>query len=309
MNEGTYPMVIHIPADFSNELKQGKALITYHINQSTPAMTKQMMEGAANTINIQINQVAFEMKKEMIQQGMAGGLSQAPIPEQVLQMISDKVNQAFGSLTFESIQGDIQKVNNNESGFPVMFLPMLIFLTTFVGSLVLSAIHFQVFNPKNNGHPKWMVFIAQQLVNVAAAGLLIPIVPFIAASLFDIPFQTDSLSAWLMLGVAFYSFTLLVQMFLHLFGLPGLGLVIILMPIQMITTGLIFPTELLPTSYLNASEYLPGTALSEGVYTMLFGGKTIASPVNSLLVMSLVFGLVSIIRLLFIKQKSIVAKN
>jgi len=288
MNDNQYNMVIYIPDNFTVLFQQGKAQITYYINQTAPSMTKQAMEVTATKINQLLNENAFNSAKEIIKQNAASGLGSAGLPEQAAAAIKTNISQAFDSLNYSSIASDIQKVNNSD-GFVQTVLPFLLFLIYFIGSILMTVVHKQVFNLIQSSFSKWKLFLVRLAVNVAAA-LIVPGIAIAVIAAFDIPFNINAGNVWLVLAAGFLTLTLMVQMFIDWFSTIGTGLaILILFPLQLVTSGLIFSREIMPAFYDSIRNILPSTYFGSGMLKMFYGGASIANDIGILMLMSGIF--------------------
>jgi len=288
MNDNEYNMVIHIPDNFTALCQQGEGDISYYINQTAPSMTKQAMEVTATRINQLLNEAAFASTKDVITQQIDAGLGSAGLPEQAVTALKNNISQALESLNYNSIAGDIRKVNNSD-GFPQTVFPFLLFLIYFIGSILMTALHTQVFNALKNDYAKPKLFLVRLSVNIIASF----IVPGIAVGLieaFNIPFSIGTAGAWWVLTVGFFTLTLMVQMFCDWFGTIGMGVaVLFLFPLQLVTSGLIFSREILPAFYESVRNVLPSTYFGQGMLKMFYGGASISGDIGILLLMSGIF--------------------
>ena len=74
---------------------------------------------------------------------------------------------------------------------------------------------------------------------------------------------------------------------------------IILLSIQLVTSGVMVPERMLPEFYQVLSPYLPATYAANGYYTVIFGGEGILNDMNMLLLISAVTLAVAAVRLVF----------
>jgi uncharacterized phage infection (PIP) family protein YhgE len=292
MNEGDYNMVIHIAPDFTAGCRQGGAQVSYYINQSAPMLTKEIMEKTALNINQTLNENVFPVIKEALKQNSAQALGQTGLPENVLAQIGSNLNKALDSLKYNIIASDIQKVNNAE-GFTRIILPIYIFLTYFVGCAIMTLLHTRVYKSLAAGFTRRKILLVQLVTNLVISAI-IPCIVIGLAACFGIPLNTGIAPAWLMLSTGFFTLLCLVQMFANWFGIPGMGLaVLVLFPLQIVTCGMIYPREILPSFYRIIGDYLPSTYFGNGILRLLFGGPSIGGEIGILLLMAVIFLIVS----------------
>jgi len=269
-------------------------------------MTKQAMEKIATSINQILNENSFEAIKETLKQSTGTALSQSGLPESTLQQISTRLSQALDSLKYTTISSDVQKVNNAE-GFTQTVLPFFIFLTYFVGCILMTVLHTLVFKGLEKNYSRGKIFLVRLGVNILVA-LIIPCIIVGIAAGFNISFSTDLLAVWSLLSLGFFTLLYLIQMFSQWFGIPGMGVAaVVLFPLQLISSGLIYSREILPVFYTVVRDYLPSSYFGAGMIKIFYGGPAVSKEISILLLMSAVFVLVSSATLL-IKQKSEIAE-
>jgi uncharacterized phage infection (PIP) family protein YhgE len=291
MENGGYNMVIYIPSDFTAKTQQGQAQISYYINQAAPSMTKQIMESAALSINQTLNEASFTAIIENLKQSSATVLEQTGLPEEALAQISAYLEQAFGSLKYTSITGDIQKVNNGDGLAPTVF-PFLIFLIYFISCILIAVLHVPVYKALRSEFSKIKILFSQLVANIIIS-LVIPWVFIGLLACFDISFSFSLVTAWLLLSVGFFTFLYTIQAFTNWFGVPGVAVVVLLLPLQLASSGLIYSKEILPAFYSAAGDYLPATYFGNGMLKMFYGGASISSEILVLLLIAAIMMLLS----------------
>lgn len=292
MNDGDLDMVLHIPADFTAKVQQGGAQISYHINQAVPTMTKQAMEGVAVSINQILNENTFANLKDRIEQNTVQGLGTSGLPPAAVAGITANLNRAFDSLKYTNINSDVQKVNNAD-GFSQTVLPFFTFLTFFIGCIIMAILHTLAFRSLGNGFSRAKVLLSQLGVNIVVS-LVIPCIVIGLAAGFDIPFALGTGATWLILSVGFFTLLYAVEMFGSWFSVPGIGLaVVVLFPLQLMTSGLIYSKEILPSFYSGVSTILPATYFGDAMFKAFYGGPSLSGDIWVLLLMAAIFVAVS----------------
>ena len=291
MENDDYNMVIYIASDFTLKIQQGEARISYYINQAAPSMTKQVMEAAALSINQTLNETSFTAIIENLKQSSANVLGQTGLPEETLTQISAYLDQAFSSLKYTSITGDIQKVNNGDGLAPTVF-PFLIFLIYFISCILLSVLHVSVYKSLGSEFSKIKILFSQLVTNILIS-LVIPGVFIGLLACFDISFSLNLATAWLLLSAGFFTFLYTIQAFTNWFGIPGVAVVVLLLPLQLTSSGLIYSKEILPAFYSSAGDYLPATYFGNGMLKMFYGGASISNEILVLLLIAVIMMLLS----------------
>jgi uncharacterized phage infection (PIP) family protein YhgE len=96
------------------------------------------------------------------------------------------------------------------------------------------------------------------------------------------------LSLWLFYSLSLISFMCFSQMFLTLFGMPGMMLNIISLSTQLITSGIIIPREMLSGFYHTLSNFLPATYAVRGMMNLHFGGPSAINAAGMLILFIIV---------------------
>ena len=292
MDDGDYSMVIHIADNFTAGLQQGNSRISYYVNQAVPGMAKQLMETTANNIDRTLNENAFNTLREMIRQKSVASLSQTGLPAASLAVVEKTLNRAFSSLTSTPVAGDILKVND-AGGFIKSAFPLYIFLTYFIGSVAMTFAHGWVYRTRAAGISRNRLFPVTLVINLLYSLVLPGIVVFFAA-VSGISFSHNIAAVWLLLAAGLFTFLSLFQMFFRWLGLPGTAvMVLLLFPLQLVASGLMYPREILPAFYNITGDYLPATYFGNGIIKVFFGTLPISAEIGILLLMSGIFVTVS----------------
>ncbi|MGH0500357.1 hypothetical protein ACQVPI_29555 [Bacillus wiedmannii] len=112
--------------------------------------------------------------------------------------------------------------------------------------------------------------------------------------------------------IVFFVFLSLTQMFITVFGNAGMIFNIISLSLQLVSSGVIVPHEMLSKTYQTIGELFPATYAANGYYTIIFGGVSLGENIISLLVIILVTQLVAVITVSIkeiVKRRSHVVKE
>jgi uncharacterized phage infection (PIP) family protein YhgE len=285
MNNGDNNMVVYIASDFSAKIQQGGGQISYYINQSAPSMTKQVMERTAMSINQNLNENSFNTIKNTLKQTSFAALGQAGLAPAVSTAICANLSKAFDSLKYLTIVSDVQKVNNAD-GFIQTVFPFFIFLIYFVGCIIMTGLHTVVYNSLRNEYSQGKLLLFKLAMNIIVS-LVIPCIVIGLAACFNIPFALGLPATWLLLSVGFFTLTCLIQIFSDWFGIPGMGAAaVILFPLQLVTSGLIYSQEVLPSFYSAVSRFLPASYFGDGMIKIFYGGPSLSKDVWILLLIA-----------------------
>ncbi|MDM5191706.1 ABC transporter permease [Bacillus hominis] len=294
MNDHMYDMILEIPASFSKDINEtGKTNLNFHINQANAMMAKQMMEGAAKQIRDNVNKEIASYKKQEIV-----GKLQAVGPENV---------EVIKGLTGDSIGFTVHKVNDAK-GFSVNMVPLMIVLASFVGAMVMSMELSKVAKEVENG---WSNFISRQIIN-GTVSILLACITIGLMKGFQIEVHETVWSIWVFQAIVFFTFLSLTQMFITVFGNVGMIFNIISLSLQLVSSGVIVPHEMLSKTYQIIGELFPATYAANGYYTIIFGGVNLEKNIISLLFIILVTQLVAGIAIVIkgmVKGRSSIVKE
>ncbi|HDR7516653.1 YhgE/Pip domain-containing protein [Bacillus mobilis] len=277
MNDHVYDMIIEIPASFSKDINEtGKSNVNFHINQANAMMAKQLMEGAAKQIRDNVNKEITSYKKQAIV-----GKLQAVGPENI---------EVIKGVTEDSIGFTVHKVNDAK-GFSANMVPLMMVLASFVGAMIMSMELSKVAKEVKNG---WSNFVSRQVINGTVSILLACITIGLMRG-FQIELHEAVWSIWVFQAIVFFAFLSLTQMFITVFGNAGMIFNIISLSLQLVSSGVIVPHEMLSKTYQTIGELFPATYAANGYYTIIFGGVSLEKNIISLLVIILVTQLVAVI--------------
>ena len=279
MNDRVYDMIIEIPASFSKDINEtGKSNLNFHINQANAMMAKQLMEGAAKQIRDNVNKEITSYKKQAIV-----GKLQAVGPENV---------EVIKGLTEDSIGFTVHRVNDAK-GFSANMVPLMMVLASFVGAMIMSMELSKVAKEVKNG---WSNFVSRQVIN-GTVSILLACITISLMKGFQIEIHEAVWSIWMFQAIVFFAFLSLTQMFITVFGNAGMIFNIISLSLQLVSSGVIVPHEMLSKTYQTIGELFPATYAANGYYTIIFGGVSLERNIISLLVIVLVTQSVAVMTL------------
>ncbi|WP_342415490.1 ABC transporter permease [Paenibacillus sp. FSL R10-2782] len=238
-------------ADFTGQpLSSNKpATIEYFINESNPQMIKAIMEKTVATITDHTN------------------LEATATPPAV---VSD--------LHY------LHPVNGTHN----QMLPMMMLLASFVGAMIMQLNMQQAAMTLSTRIGKWRLFGARTLINVAAAIVISAVGSTLVLALGG-QNAGGFIALWLFQSLFLAAFMFYSQMFLIVFGMPGMLLNIISLSVQLVTSGATIPRELLSGFYHNISAFLPATYAVNGLMNLLFGGPSIGHATSILILFIVIY--------------------
>ncbi len=281
-------MVIEIPNDFTASIQGGKPVINFTIDEARQPAIDSAMEKAAEEITQLLNENMYKMKKGKITSGIEEFYTKMEDEMSVnkpLQQSKEIVGHSLDSLDYTSINSNIVKINENNNSLNNV-LPLLIFLTVFVSALIRTFLYEKEVNLVKVESPSWQILWHKQVLNILSA-ILYPLAILLIFYSFNIEIATSYSILWAFLSVAFFMFSLFIQVFIDLFSTKGVGFLILLLLVQILTSGIVLPIELVTRYYTWISPFLPATYFTEGIYTVIYSGSSIG---NALFVMT-VFGM------------------
>ncbi|WP_336825153.1 ABC transporter permease [Sporosarcina sp. USHLN248] len=272
MNDRTIEMVIQIPSDFSSSIIAAEQpSIIYWINQATATFSKTMMETASLHITDEVNTTLYGMQTQSTISVFNEQLGQLPLDEKVAQAIGESVQMAVGSLHPNIVEEKINKTNAVDD-FSANLVPLMVIISSFAGAMVMIMQINEASHSIKQMHSKWSLFIGMQLINIGVAFIL----PFLTIGLmylFGIEIQEPLIVVYLFQAIMFLSFLCFAQLFVVLLGNVGMLFNILLLSLQLVTSGVLVSTKLLPNAYSKLSTILPATYGADGYYSIVFGGR------------------------------------
>lgn len=251
-------MLVRIPPDFSAKAAaaDGTAALEFTINESNPMMIKNMMAQVAAQITASVN-------RQAIMTGARQMLSQLQMTEEQTRTMAETLSERVtADITYTN---PVQGINNQ-------MVPMMIVLASYVGVMIMG-MNLEQSNMAATamGIGRWQRFGARMVINAAAA----VIVSLIGVSLvLGLGGQSAGgfFALWGFEALFILTFILVSQLFLMLFGMAGMLFNILLLSMQLVSSGAMMPRELLPDFYRSISEVFPATYAVEGAMNLLFGG-------------------------------------
>jgi YhgE/Pip-like protein len=287
LEEREVQLVMVIPQDFSKQLQaQGQqAKIDYIVNESNPQMIKGVMQAASASITASAN-------KQAVAAGMQAVLGQMKVPAQQAQGLAQGLS--------EKVVGNVQSVHPVK-GMNNQMVPMMMVLASFVGAMIMQMSIQQIHGAVSAAAGKWNGLAARSAINLVSA-LVIAAIGSSLVFAFGGQHEAGFAVIWLFQSLFLAAFMFLAQMFLMLFGLPGMLFNIICLSAQLVTSGAMVPRELLSGFYHGLGDYLPATYAVRGTMNLLFGGPGVASSTGWLAVILLVCLAVAAVGTLLRKQ-------
>ncbi|MBB3112151.1 putative phage infection (PIP) family protein YhgE [Paenibacillus phyllosphaerae] len=269
LNDRELQMVVTIPADFSQTVaaQDGTAKLTYSINESNAQMIKSVMNAMAAQITANVN-------KQAVMQGVQAVLTQANLPAEQAQGAAAALSER---VTSEFNYSNVVEGQNNQ------MVPMMLVLASYVGSMLLAM------NMENSSMAlasrfnRWQRFGARSIISIVAA-VFISLVGSSFVLMLGGQAEHGFLAMWGFQALFLLAFMFTAQLFLLLLGLGGMLLNIIMLSVQLVSSGAMLPRELLPDFYHGISAYLPATYAVEGMMDLLFGGPGVSGAVAGLLI-------------------------
>ncbi|MFD1954136.1 YhgE/Pip domain-containing protein [Paenibacillus thailandensis] len=287
LNNRDYQMVMHIPADFTQKAASADATgsIEYWINESNPALIKSIMSGAAA-------QITGEINSQAVASGVQAALSGAQMP-------AEQAAAAAASLS-ERVTADIRSVNPVQ-GMNNQMVPMMMVLASFVGAMIMGMNFQQSTMAVQAQAGKWNTVLVKAVLNAVSA-VLVALVGTSLVALLGGQFEQGFLHMWLFQSLFLLTFMFVSQMFLSLFGLAGMLFNIMLLSVQLVSSGAIVPRELLSDFYTGLGRLLPATYAVDGNMNILFGGGPITGDCAALLLIMATAMAVTAVAVAFKKQ-------
>lgn len=291
-------MIIEIPADFTTQIIKGNPELTFIIDEARQSTIKSAMEDAANQIMQLLNENSHEMTKGQTLTGIEEFYSnlESTVPNNgPLLQSKEVVIQALEGLKYKSINENVIKINENNHSLNTV-LPLLIFLTIFISALIRSLLYEKEVKSMQLELSSWHIFFHKQWLNLMAS-MLYPLVIILVLNSFGVKIVANYVILWLFLTLAFYTFSVFIQVFLDLFKFIGVGLLALLLLVQILASGIILPPELVTIYYTWASSILPATYFTDGILGIFYSNASIGNALISLTIFSIISIMISLIYL------------
>ncbi|WP_440705966.1 YhgE/Pip domain-containing protein [Heyndrickxia oleronia] len=303
MNQRKLDMVMQIPEGFSSEIQEkGKSDLKYFINQANASLAKQLMDVAAKTITQSVNENVYMYKQQLILSNVPEQMTTVISSKELAQSLTKNIESVLQSLSIQSVQPSVEKTNHVD-GFAATMVPMMIVLASFVGSMIMSLnVHMASIKLKPS-FSKWRILLARIVINAGVA-LLLTVISLVLMAAFNIELQRTLIETGVFQLLVYFSFLSLTQMFVVLFGPGGMLFNILVLSLQLVTSGVIVPKVMLSNFYQSIGSLLPATYAADGYYTVIFGGEKLALNMMILLLISLVSVVIVIIKVAFQKSSA-----
>ncbi|QWU13836.1 ABC-2 family transporter protein [Paenibacillus sophorae] len=271
-------MIVHIPAGFTSLVagQDSKASIQYVVNESNPAMIKSIMTSIAS-------QVTAAANKQAIAAGAHTVLSQG--------MPAEKAAAVSGVLS-ERVVSDIQSVNI-VNGTNNQMVPMMMVLASFVGAMIMAQ-NLEISMTAISDRTGRLQRLGARFAITIPVAIIVSLVGTSLVMLLGGQVEQGFLALWGFQTLFVLTFMIVAQTLLVLLGTAGMLLNIVLLSVQLVSSGAMMPREMLSGFYFNLGGVLPATYAVEGLMNLLFGGPGIGSIATALLVIAAVMALVMI---------------
>ncbi|MFD1066585.1 YhgE/Pip domain-containing protein [Oceanobacillus locisalsi] len=291
-------MLIHLPGQLMEKIAENENItFDYYINQSAPTLTKQMMETAANQLNDSFNQQVREIRDSQLAESIPE-MAAAEAPNEEMEAMTEEIATQVVQLVEENMQGNPVQENivktNDKEGFAVTMVPLLIVLASYISAMLISQ-YLQFANGKlTNSYSRTSLFLGRQAINVLLA-VGISLLTVSLMYLFHIEMDQHFFALWGFQAVLLFSFLTISQVFVMLFGNPGMIFNIALTATQLVSSGAIVPRELLPSFYQKIGDILPATYGVNSYFSLIYGGGDLSADLAYLGIIITVLLLIAIL--------------
>src|SRR5699024_8784532 len=173
-----------------------------------------------------------------------------PFAEQIISEVHEKSD--INTVKPEMIQ------TNEAEGFVATMIPLIVVLASFIGAMIMSQqLQFATDKVRSQVGP-WRLSLSMQVINVIFT-VILALLTLKIMMFFDIHIETSFQVAWVFQSLLFFSFLTLSQLFVILFGNPGMVFNIALTATKLVSAGAIVPRDMLPSFYQSIGNLLPAT--------------------------------------------------
>lgn len=250
-------LIMTIPSDFSSSLTtpEAKATIHFTTNQSNPQMTRSVMD----TVVARITQ---QLKDRTMLEGTQAVLKGMQMPE-------EQAGQTAQAL-LSKVEAQTETLNPIQ-GMQNQMLPMMLVLGSFVGAMLMAMNLQQVTMAIGSTLSARQHFAARVVLNVGGA-VIISIVGSTLIYALGGQMESGFLLFWMFSMLMLLTFMFFAQLFLLLLGMAGMFVNMMMLSLQLVTSGTIVPREVLSGFFKSLGQYLPATYAVDGLFNLGFGG-------------------------------------
>jgi uncharacterized phage infection (PIP) family protein YhgE len=250
-------LMVTIPAKFGEALKTpgSKAVVQYTLNQSNPQQTKSIMESVELKLTNSLNHNA--------------GLQGTQVMLEQMKLPADKAQQ--------TAQGILNKVEANATslytvnGMHNQMATMMLVLASYVGAMLYAMNLVQVSLDLGSAVSKMNHFTVRAIVTVVSAAI-VSIAGCIMIIVLDGQMEGGFAAFWGFHFLTMLTFMFFAQTFLLIIGPPGMLINMVMLSLQLVTSGTTVPREVLSDFYQAFGNYLPATYSVEGFMNLGIGG-------------------------------------
>ncbi|WP_322923443.1 YhgE/Pip domain-containing protein [Paenibacillus campi] len=251
-------MIVQIPTDFGKMVTSANpAQLHYLVNESNPVMIKNMMTSIADRITANVNRAAIQSGL----QGVLGANGQA----------SAQQTQGMAAALSQRVVSNIESVNPVQ-GMNNQMVPMMMILASYVGAMIMGQ-NFEISSRAlASRFGRWPRMTVRLLVTTAAA-VIVSLVGTSLVALLGGQLGHGFFALWGFQALFLLTFMFVAQMFLFVLGMPGMLFNILILSVQLVSSGAMMPRELLPAFYQWLGHLFPATYAVQGLMNILFGGS------------------------------------
>ncbi|WP_322906926.1 YhgE/Pip domain-containing protein [Paenibacillus sp. SGZ-1009] len=251
-------MIVQIPTDFGKMVTSANpAQLHYLVNESNPVMIKNMMTSIADRITANVNRAAIQSGL----QGVLGANGQA----------SAQQAQGMAAALSQRVVSNIESVNPVQ-GMNNQMVPMMMILASYVGAMIMGQ-NFEISSRAlASRFGRWPRMTVRLLVTTAAA-VIVSLVGTSLVALLGGQLGHGFFALWGFQALFLLTFMFVAQMFLFVLGMPGMLFNILILSVQLVSSGAMMPRELLPAFYQWLGHLFPATYAVQGLMNILFGGS------------------------------------
>ncbi|MBD3919408.1 ABC transporter permease [Paenibacillus sp. PR3] len=250
-------LIMTIPSDFSSNLTtpDAKAKIRFTVNQSNPQMTRSVMDSV-------VARITQQLKDSTTLEGTQAVLTGMQMPE-------EQAGQTAQAL-LSKVEAQTETLNPIQ-GMQNQMLPMMLVLGSFVGAMLMAMNLQQVTTAIGSALSARQHFAARVVLNVGGA-VIISIVGSTLIYALGGQMESGFLLFWLFSMLMLLTFMFFAQLFLLLLGMAGMFVNMMMLSLQLVTSGTIVPREVLSGFFKSLGQYLPATYAVDGLFNLGFGG-------------------------------------
>jgi ABC-type multidrug transport system permease subunit len=251
VSRDTAQMVVVIPNSFATDVQHGRAKLTFILNGAAPTSTQSLLESAESKLVEAVNDAVYAKAQSQVRQALKEQIGASAVATR-----NGTAHPMLPDIPRTLVVAKTTYVHHASSR-TASLVPFLLLITSFIGAMAMSVVSYQAISTIRRSGRILSTLGMQTSINVLTSAI-VGLVWLGALHLANVTEAVSFWGAWAYLSLAEFLMLCVIQLFVYLLGLPGLALGLLLFPLQLVTSGVLVPKQLLPAAYNDLAAWLPG---------------------------------------------------